>query len=100
MSDVRDQVWQFLRSDTRDSDNECMWFDTFMRCLGGWSARKGLSHLQGNDVAPWIRAAGYHLAVANNGGVVIIGLSMSGLRGPNFTDSLVPPEAMPVGALD
>ncbi|WP_143675079.1 hypothetical protein [Streptomyces sp. ScaeMP-e48] len=100
MSEIRDQVWDFLRKETTESDDACVWFDAFMRCLGGWSARHGLPHLQGNDVAPWIRAAGYHLAVANSGGVVVIGLSMSGARRPNFTDSLVSPEAMPVGALD
>ncbi|MBX4176403.1 hypothetical protein [Streptomyces geysiriensis] len=97
---VRDQVWDFLRADTVDDAEKCMWFDAFMRCLGGWSARHGLPHPKGNDVAPWLRAAGYHLAVSHNGSVVILGLTMRGTRHPLFTDSQVPPGAMPVGAMD
>ncbi|MEV5514465.1 hypothetical protein AB0L50_16355 [Streptomyces flaveolus] len=100
MSEVRDQVWHFLRSESVDADERCIWFDAFMRCLGGWSARHGMPHLSGNDVAPWIRAAGYQLAVAKNGNVVILGLDMRGNHKPRFTEHIVPPDAMPVGAID
>ncbi|MFD4170115.1 hypothetical protein ACFWQ1_26625 [Streptomyces albidoflavus] len=100
MSELRDQVWDFLRSETADDAEQCIWFDLFMRCLGGWSARHGMSHPQGNDVVPWLRTAGYHLAVSHNGSVVILGLIMRGTIRPLFTSSQVPPGAMPIGAMD
>lgn len=97
MSAERDQVWSFIREETHDDADSCIWFSYLMRLFNGWSKTRGLDHLNSNDVAPLLRRAGYQLAVSENGSVVVIGLRTRGNRRVMRTADFVPPDAMPMG---